>query len=101
MYTHINERIFVNTDFTPEGTKPKEFSWKNKGYKIDEINFTHTSREGQVRLTHFAVSSNGVSYKITFNQQDLVWTLDEIYSLGFSRDSGFNDQSTNRNAYRF
>lgn len=79
MYELIKDPIEVSAKFTQKGPEPKAFKWKNRVYKIKAVNFVHKSTDGKVTFYHFAVTANNETYKITFNNKDLTWILDEIY----------------------
>lgn len=94
MYTTIGETINVFANFSPKGAEPLCFTWKNNDYNINSINFTHKSKDGDHYLFHYAVSANNETYKITFDPNTLLWTLDEIYlDSDFSTSRSLNDKS--------
>lgn len=91
MYEKIDEPIEVLVNFTFGGPIPLYFTWRKREYNIESVNFIHTSNEGNIPLVHFAVSTQTETYKIIFNTKDLTWTLDEIYTGGFIKNSELHD----------
>lgn len=90
MYSKINEPIEILVNFTKTKAQPIYFSWKNKDFEVEEINFVHQSKEGEVNLFHFSVTSKDQVFKLTLNTKFLTWTLDEIYLKDFVNDSNRN-----------
>lgn len=80
MYETVNEQIEILANFTQKGPIPIVFTWRQKEYYIDAINFVHASKEGDAKLIHFSVSNDRENYKLTFDTKSLTWTLNEIYT---------------------
>ncbi|MCA9308555.1 MAG: hypothetical protein R3B92_03515 [Patescibacteria group bacterium] len=85
MLNKINDQIEVLMDFTYGYPTPIYFTWKNKNINIENLDFYHTSYEGDALYHHFAVSTKTESYKLTFNSKTLVWRLNEVYTDGFAK----------------
>ena len=92
MFEKINEQIEILVNFTFQEVYPMQITWRKRTFDIKNMDFYHTSKEGNVLLHHFAVSTETESFKITLNASNLVWTLNEIYTTGFIKQS-FNDRT--------
>jgi len=78
--TRIDEEIRVGVAFDNRKVRPVWFRWRNRYYKVEEVNFTWSSDEGSTRLRHFAVSSGPNTYELCFNSRTMEWRLSKVYS---------------------
>ena len=77
----LPERIEVGVVFTREGVKPRWFTWRGRRYKIEEVTYTWTEREGKTHLHFFAVTDDGANFfKLCYNSETLRWSLWEVFS---------------------
>lgn len=101
MFDTPNEQIEVLANFTQEGPIPIIFTWRSKEYYIETINFIHSSKDGDSKLIHFAVSNEKENYKLTFNTKSLVWTLDEVYRANSPMQQAFTLKEQNFSSYMY
>lgn len=82
MYEKIQEPIEVLAGFKEGSLRPYLFRWQGREYRIKEVNFMHSAREGKSILFYFSVSNDNNYFKLCFNSQDLNWKLEEMYTEG-------------------
>ena len=78
--TQLNEKITVLAKFKNGVVTPLLFKFQNRTYKIESADLKYQYREGNVDFYSYSVSSQGNSYKITYNARELTWRLEEIFS---------------------
>ncbi|MFZ5424803.1 MAG: hypothetical protein ACOZAO_03280 [Patescibacteria group bacterium] len=100
MFERVNDPIEILVNFTYAGAIPLYFTWKGTDYEIKDINFIHTSKEGDSLLYHFAVSTKNEAFKLTFNTKHLLWRIKEVYSEGFVKDYKLNDVPNIKQKYK-
>lgn len=102
MYELINEPIEVFAAFTKQGIEPICFTWRDKEYDVKSINFIHTSKSGDTKLIHFAITSGADTYRITLDSTYFSWRLEEIYTLdGLESFLSLNDkQKLHKSKYK-
>ncbi|MCH7761218.1 hypothetical protein IIA15_07470 [candidate division TA06 bacterium] len=76
----LPERIEVGVVFTPKEVNPRWFTWQGRRYKIEEVTYTWTEREGKTRLHFFAVTDGANFFKLCYNSETLRWSLWEVFS---------------------
>ena len=79
MYQPIEEEIQVAGVYSEGKFIPKKFQWRNRAYSVEEITFSAASRDGEIKLQHFSVSSGGNLYRLIFNRDSQHWKLAEIW----------------------
>jgi hypothetical protein len=79
MFTIIEEPISVGVVFSSGKINPKFFMWKGKRYPVERITFLWNSKEGSAQIFHFAVTSNGSVYELSYNLDTSCWRLDKIH----------------------
>jgi len=72
----INEPIRVLAVFGGSDPRLYKFNWRGRVYQIESVNLFHISRDGHQRIYHFAVSSGGNGYELSFNSATLKWQLE-------------------------
>jgi hypothetical protein len=82
MYETIDEPIRVLVSFGQGQIKPLIFEWRDKRYKIDQVNLIHWQKAGNDKLYHFSVSDQANYFKLSFNTRDFNWRLEELYAEG-------------------
>jgi hypothetical protein len=95
MFTEIDEKIKVGAifgqdrHFVPkkglnvpfEGKiKPVWFFWSGRKYQIKEITYAWQDRKGVADLYFFSVTDGQAVFEISFNDKDLIWTLQKVYA---------------------
>ncbi len=80
MIEAINEKIAVITVYDPtkKGTMPWRLKWRGKVYHVLKLGYHHRVRQGRVLVHIFTVSTNTLSFKLRFDTESLLWTLEEI-----------------------
>lgn len=80
MFEDINEQVVVVAVFQNGKALPHSFSWRGRRYKIDQVNLEHREKRGDDSLFCFSVSASGNSYELSFDSQNLVWTLEKSWT---------------------
>ncbi len=71
----VGEDIRVGAAFDDGKIMPLWFRWRGRYYKVESVNFTWSSNEGNGKLRHYAVTSGANNYELCFNSRDLEWKL--------------------------
>ena len=79
MYTIIDEPILVGAIFSSGKIMPRFFVWKRRKYQVGKITYSWHSKIGAVPIFHFAVTSSGSVYEISYNLKTSNWHLEKIY----------------------
>jgi hypothetical protein len=76
----INEKVSVVTIYDREKNTvlPWIVKWQGRRYKITKFGYRHTQRIGRVLHHIFSVSTNTMFFKLNFNTENLIWTLEEV-----------------------
>ena len=82
MYTIIDEPIIVGAVFSTGRIMPRFFIWKRRKYPVSKITYFWRSKVGVVPVFHFAVTSGGSVYEISYNLKTSNWHLEKIYVEG-------------------
>lgn len=80
MYEEIRERIVAIVVFKNGRALPYSFSWRGRRYQVDNINLERQEQRGKARLFCFSVTASGNTYELSFDSQNLIWTLEKIWS---------------------
>lgn len=78
MYTCVNDPISVGVVFSTGKITPRFFIWKGRKYQIEKITYFWRSKVGSMPIIHFAVSSDGSIYEISYNSATSDWFLEKI-----------------------
>ncbi len=79
MYEELKEPIEVTAVFKNGGAIPHSFWWKHRGYKVDRVNLAHQEKHGDNLLFYFSVTAEENIYELSFEPQNLVWTLEKVW----------------------
>lgn len=79
MYASINEPIQVGVVFKNGQIVPRVFLWQGKKFKVENLDMVHNGKVGSAKIYYFSVSNKMGAYKISFNNQTLVWRLEQVY----------------------
>ena len=79
--TQIGEKIDVLAKFSKGNLTPLLFRYRQRICKIDSIDLKYDLQNGDVHSHHFCITSQGVSYKISFRNLEMSWYLEEIDSM--------------------
>jgi hypothetical protein len=82
MVEQVEESVDVLASFSGGHIRPRAFLWKNRRYKITEVNLAYMARNGQDRIYFFAVSNGVNAFKLSFHPREMAWSLVEIYTGG-------------------
>jgi hypothetical protein len=74
----LNERIDVLAYFKHARIFPKSFTWNDKDYPIETVNYNWQERIGQALVNYFSVSCAGQLYQISFNNTTFRWQIDKL-----------------------
>jgi hypothetical protein len=74
----LNERIEVLALFKNAKIFPRSFSWKNKEYPVEQINYNWQERLGSALINYFSVLASGQMYQISFNNSTFRWQIDKL-----------------------
>jgi hypothetical protein len=80
MITEIGESIKVGVVFGVnciggKKIKPVWFIWKERQYRIKEVTYTWTNKEGSASVHYFSVTDDQNLYEIAYNTETMVWRL--------------------------
>ncbi len=80
MIEAIGEQIAVITIYDPAKkiTLPWRIKWRGRAYHIMKLGYHHHVRQGRVLVHYFTVSTKTLSFKLRFDTESLMWTLEEI-----------------------
>lgn len=78
-YSVVNEKINVLAVFKNGVIIPYVFSWQNKKRKVEKINLRYQERIGSSVNYYFAIESGGFVGKLSYNDQSMIWVLEEIW----------------------
>lgn len=79
MFQIIGEKIIVAGVYKNAIFLPKKFSWRDKTYLIEQITLISQIRDGQVKKRLYSVLSQKTLYRLLFNRDTEIWTLEEIW----------------------
>lgn len=88
MYQTIGEKIEVATVYAPAHPKlptklkPIKFKWQGRVYPIDQITLVVDAKDGGIRQRLYSVVVKGNVYRLQFNRENELWTLEEIWLDG-------------------
>lgn len=78
--TRVDEGIRVCAAFNGHRVRPIWFRWRDRYYRIKEVNFTWNSNQGSAKLHHYAVTDGVNTYELCFNSHTMEWTLTRVYT---------------------
>ena len=76
----LQGKIEVGVVFTPKDVKPRWFNWQGRRYKVEEVTYVWTEREGETRFHFFAVTDGANFFKLCYNSETMRWSLWEVFS---------------------
>ncbi len=79
MYNVIDEPIMVGATFSSGKIVPRFFVWKRRRYRIVKVTYSWRSKIGSAPIFHFAVTSCGSVYEISYNLTTSNWRLEKIH----------------------
>lgn len=79
MYEEIKEQVVAIVVFKNGHALPYSFSWRGRKYQVDNINLEHLEQRGNTLLFCFSVTADGNTYELSFDNQNLIWTLEKIW----------------------
>jgi transcription elongation factor len=78
-YQEVKQNIKVLAIFKNGTIFPYVIELHKKPRKIEKVNLSYQEREGSSINYYFAVESQGLVAKISFNNQSMIWRLEEIW----------------------
>jgi hypothetical protein len=80
MLEHMNERVGVITVFNhiKNTVMPARVIWRERTYNITKLGYHHKVKSGRTTLHIFSVCNESMAFKLQFNTESLIWTLEEI-----------------------
>lgn len=85
MYQRIDETIAVIGVYRPAQRpkfQPKKFQWQDKTLVIQEVTLANDVKDGGVRKRYYSVVVGENAYRLSFNRETEIWTLEEIWYEG-------------------
>lgn len=80
MYQQIGEKVKVLGSFEGGSLTPRILKWKGRNYTITKVNLAYQEREGKsMNYFYSAETGGGMVMKLRYNNEKLIWTLDEIW----------------------
>lgn len=79
MFHTIGEKISVAGVYRGGAFIPKKFQWNKKTLNIDQVTLIADTKDGGVRRRIYSVLSGTTLYRILFNRETEIWTLEEIW----------------------
>ena len=78
-FESINEPIEVITYFHAAGMQPLRFRWRDRVYKIAEVNGVWTDRKGHDRIVHYHVATReSGSFELIYFSNDVQWKVGRV-----------------------
>jgi hypothetical protein len=77
-YEQIGAEISVHAEFSNHKIRIVDFVWKQKTYKVDNINMIAKARRGRELVWVYYVSNIHGAYKLRFDTEAMQWWLDEV-----------------------
>ncbi len=83
MITKIEEPVVVAAIFGRKPSpKPVWFIWHGRCYRIEDITYTWTDKEGQAKRYHFSVTAGANLYQLLFHSGHMSWQLAAVETEG-------------------
>jgi hypothetical protein len=80
MYEEVGEKVKVLAEFNDGLITPRVFKWSGKDNRIKKVNLFYQERHGKTVNYYFSVETNdGGVYKLKYNDEKLIWTLEELW----------------------
>ena len=73
------ENIEVIAIFDKNTARPYAFRWTGKKFIVEKINLTYAKRVGRDKVLYYAVSAEGNSFTLSFNANEMSWTMEDAY----------------------
>ena len=80
MLEKIGEKVSVNFIYNHLTGRmiPRLVKWQNRIYKIQKLGLHYTLYQGNILIHMFSVCDDNHYFLLSFNTQNLHWTLEEI-----------------------
>ncbi|HZZ98771.1 MAG TPA: hypothetical protein VFG51_02455 [Candidatus Saccharimonadia bacterium] len=82
MYQTIHEKVAVAGVYNKTRFTPKKLKWKGRELEISKITFVNDFKDGGVRSRMYSVMAGGNLYRLNFNRETEIWTLEEMWYEG-------------------
>jgi hypothetical protein len=83
----INERVSVVTVYNRDKgiTMPRKMRWQGRDYLMVKLANHHKIRLGRTIIHIFHVTDGHIDFRLSFDTDSLIWTLDELYDESSAR----------------
>ncbi|MFA4858344.1 MAG: hypothetical protein WC901_05280 [Candidatus Margulisiibacteriota bacterium] len=71
-------KIKVAAIFDKGQILPRWFVWEGRKYDVQSINYIWDDRNGEEKITYFAVSCGGNCYELAYHTGQMVWRLGKV-----------------------
>lgn len=79
MFQTIGEKVAVIGVYQNSRFVPKKFLWRNSIIRVEMITLISDIRDGMVRKRIYSVLSQQTLYRLLFNRETEIWTLEETW----------------------
>ena len=70
--------VMVAYDAARRAVRPVSLEWSRRTYPVMQVGLRHTYRDGMTRHHVFSVVSHHLFFRLNFNADNLLWTLEEV-----------------------
>jgi hypothetical protein len=76
---HEKVEVIVRFRLLPQPvTEIFKLRWRGRVYQISKSAYHHKVWEGRTRLHKFAVSTDSLDFRLTYDTENLFWILEEV-----------------------
>lgn len=80
MFQTIGEKIEVAGVYRQAQFIPKKLKWRTQILAVKQVTLLTDIKEGLVRKRMYSVMVDSTLYRIVFNRETEVWTLEELWT---------------------
>lgn len=80
MQLKLSEPVDVIALFDRKGQhlKPIRIKWNNRPYAVSSVDYVYREKRGRTLYHIFCCLTDSVYFKISFNSERLIWSVEEI-----------------------
>ncbi len=79
MVIKVNEQIKVGAVFGGKRKiHPRWFIWNERQYRIKEITYTWSERQGRASLHYFSATDGVNIFELCYNSESMLWFLTQV-----------------------
>lgn len=82
MFEKVSEKISVIGVYDKGKFTPRKFKWNLREIPIEKLTLICNIKDGGTKKRMYSALANGSLYRLLFNRDSEVWTLDSIYNEG-------------------